>query len=186
MWVRRVLYGVALMTHDFFGLFGLPVDFDIDKTALKAAFLQLQKQHHPDNSDEKLVAEQNTALINHAYTTLNRDDSRAVYLLEMRDVSFDSDKSIADESFLMQMMAHRMDLEDAVIQNDLLAIKQISSEVSTLMANIADEFHQDYQRGDWPSAQTQAQKLKFLANLQDDVLEQLHRTPDETDDDLYV
>lgn len=186
MRLRRVLYGVALMTHDFFGLFGLPVDFGIDKTALKAAFLQLQKQHHPDNSDEKLVAEQNTALINHAYTTLNRDDSRAVYLLEMRDVSFDSDKSIADESFLMQMMTHRMDLEDAVMDHDLPKIKQIGNEVSTLMTTIAANFHHDYQHRDWLSAQTQAQKLKFLANLHDDVTKQLHHQPDEADDDLYV
>ncbi len=175
------------MTNDFFGLFGLPVGFDIDKAALKAAFLQLQKQHHPDNSINQATADQQTALINHAYATLNRDDSRAVYLLERHDAGFNPDKSISDKAFLMQMMTYRMDLDDASDDNDTAQLIQIGDDVSRLNHVVADEFFHSYQAQDWQAAQLHAQKLKFLANLHDDVMEKLTQiSSTDDDDDLYV
>lgn len=179
-----------LNNNDFFTLFGLPVGFKIDKIALKNVFLNLQKQHHPDNADNQIYAEQNTTLINHAFNTLNRDDNRAIYLLELAGVAFNSDKTIADESFLMQMMNYRMALEDAIFDNDKNAIGQIASDISTLMNQTATEFNSVYQTKDWESAQIVAQKLKFLGKLHDDMTNALSKTSphqdNEQDDDLYV
>ncbi|MDO4700796.1 MAG: Fe-S protein assembly co-chaperone HscB [Moraxella sp.] len=178
--------------NDFFALFGLPATFDIDKTVLKERFLALQKQHHPDNflGDEVKQAEQNTALINHAYTTLNRNDSRAVYLLEHMGVAFNSDKSIGDEPFLMQMMQFRMDLEDAILDKDHARIQAIAQSVSELNALTAKAFHQTFNDKQWDNAQTIAQKMKFLANLYDDINNALSQTAlsgdTDNDDDLYV
>lgn len=180
---------MALITNNFFELFGLPVAFGIDKSALKATFLNLQKQHHPDNADNIAQAEQNTALINHAFDTLNRDDSRAIYLLELSGVAFDSDKTIADEPFLMQMMSHRMDLEDAMMDGDKSAISQITNGVHALMTQTADEFSRAYQTKDWQNAQIIAQKLRFLGKLHDDMTTALSKSSspnDGQDDDLYV
>jgi len=180
---------MALITNNFFELFGLPVAFGIDKSALKATFLNLQKQHHPDNADNIAQAEQNTALINHAFDTLNRDDSRAIYLLELSGVAFDSDKTIADEPFLMQMMSHRMDLEDATMDGDKSAISQITNGVHVLMTQTADEFSRAYQTKDWQNAQIIAQKLRFLGKLHDDMTTALSKSSspnDGQDDDLYV
>lgn len=178
--------------NDFFALFGLPVRFDIDKTALKQQFLALQKQHHPDNflGDKTKQAEQNTALINHAYTTLNRDDSRAVYLLEYVGVAFNLDKSICDEPFLMQMMQFRMDLEDAIFDKDHASIQAIAHTVSQAQTLTAKEFHQAFNDKQWNTAQNIAQKMKFLANLYDDIHHALSQAKlgdnTDNDDDLYV
>lgn len=180
---------MALLTNNFFELFGLPVAFGIDKSALKATFLGLQKQHHPDNADNIAQAEQNTALINHAFDTLNRDDSRAIYLLELSGVAFHSDKTIADEPFLMQMMSYRMELEDAIFDNDKHTISQIANNINTLMNQTADNFDSVYQAKDWQTAQIIAQKLRFLGKLHDDMTDALSKSSsqdDGQDDDLYV
>lgn len=177
---------MSQLTNHFFELFGLPVAFDIDHTALKNTFLQLQKQHHPDNADDNLKAEQNTALINHAYQILSHDDSRAVYLLELANIGFNTDKSISDEAFLMQMMEHRMALEDADFDKDYEQIKDIGGQVGELLFATAREFNDSYQNQDWQHAQIQAQKLKFLRNLHDDCVEKLTQIVSNDDDDLYV
>lgn len=180
---------MAQLTNHFFDLFGMPVAFDIDQTALKNTFLQLQKQHHPDNADDKLKAEQNTALINHAYQILSRYDSRAVYLLELANIGFDSDKSISDEAFLMQMMEYRMALEDADFDKDGEQMKDIGGQVSKLLFATAKLFNESYQNQDWQNAQIHAQKLKFLTNLHQDCVEKLNQLITLTtndDDELYV
>ena len=181
------------MKNDFFTLFDLPASFDIDKSVLKERFLTLQKMHHPDNhagNDNIRQAEQNTALINHAYATLNRDDARAVYLLEQTGVAFNPDHSIADEPFLMQMMNFRIDLEDAIFDKDRERIQSIAQGVNQLQNATAQAFQTAFVGKDWSNAQTIAQKMKFLGNLYDDINHALSQTAintdDSSDDDLYV
>lgn len=166
-------------------MFGLSVAFTIDQDELQKRFLTLQKQHHPDNTHD-LKAEQNTALINHAFKTLHHDDARAVYLLELANIGFNSDKSISDEAFLMQMMTYRMDLEDAHDEHDHAQIKAIGDKVRHLSQETALVFDEVYQAQDWQNAQIQAQKLKFLANLYHDCVTYLNQATPDNDDDLYV
>lgn len=182
-----------LNDNTFFALFGLPALFDIDTKQLKTNFLQLQKKYHPDNfanQDPKarLNAEQNTALINHAFDVLSRYDSRAVYLLQLADIDFNAEKSIFNEPFLKQMMAYRMDLEDASFDQDREAISQITSQVDTLLSSAAQAFNDCYQAQDWQNAQRLAQELTFLANLHKDCVNACvaDGSDDNNDDDLYV
>lgn len=174
--------------NSFFELFGLTVAFEIDKHSLKERFLQLQKQHHPDHADDKALAEKNTALINHAFDVLNHHDSRAVYLLELANIDFNSDQSISDEAFLMQMMTHRMDLEEATFEQDFTQIKTIGEQVNDLLTKTAHEFNTAYQKQAWGIAKAHAQKLKFLNNLHKDCLEALNKAipSNQDDDELYV
>ncbi|MFL1732194.1 Fe-S protein assembly co-chaperone HscB [Moraxella oculi] len=172
--------------NHFFEMFGLPIAFNIDQTALKNSFLQLQKQHHPDHVNDTTSAEKNAALINHAFDILSNHDSRAAYLLELANVDFNADQSICDESFLMQMMAHRMDLEDAILEQNFEQIQEVGMQVSKLLSDIAEQFDFAYLNQDWPAAKTQAQKLKFLSNLHKDCMCALIQLPNHSDDDLYV
>lgn len=186
----RLRYSWCLMSlnkNNFFELFGLPVAFDIDQVALKNAFLHLQKRHHPDNNHDR-HAHQNTALINQAFDTLNNSDSRAVYLLELSNIQFNADKSISDEAFLMQMMQYRMDLEDAIVDKDDEQIKAIGEQVGKLLLASAKQFKTSFDNQEWQTAQTQAQKLKFLSKLHNDCTNTLNQilTNKTDDDDLYV
>lgn len=174
------------MNNHFFALFDLPVSFRIDETLLKARLLELQKTHHPDRQDgDSIAITQNASLINHAYDTLKRDDSRAAYLLSLNGQDIDLDKSISDWDFLGEMMEIRIALDDT---DDKASLDKMANEVSQTSQALADGFDDAYQAQNWTAARDLAQKLQFVGKLHDDIIaklsESLHQNND--DDDLYV
>ncbi|OOS23643.1 Fe-S protein assembly co-chaperone HscB [Moraxella pluranimalium] len=174
------------MNNHFFALFGLPISFRIDETLLKARLLELQKTHHPDRQDgDSIAITQNASLINHAYDTLKRDDSRAAYLLSLNGEDIDLDKSISDWDFLGEMMEVRIALDDT---DDKASLDKMANEVSQTSQALADGFDDAYQAQNWTTARDLAQKLQFVGKLHDDIIaklsESLHQNND--DDDLYV
>lgn len=174
------------MNNHFFALFGLPVSFRIDETLLKARLLELQKTHHPDRQDgDSIAITQNASLINHAYDTLKRDDSRAAYLLSLNGEDIDLDKSISDWDFLGEMMEIRIALDDT---DDKASLDKMANEVAQTSQALADGFDNAYQAQNWTTARDLAQKLQFVGKLHDDIIaklsESLHQNND--DDDLYV
>ncbi len=172
--------------NHFFALFGLPISFRIDADQLKARLLDLQKTHHPDRQDgDSIAITQNASLINHAYDTLKRDDSRAAYLLSLNGEDIDLDKSISDWDFLGEMMEIRITLDDT---DDKTALNQMADEITQTRQALADSFDHAYQAQDWTSARDLAQKLQFVGKLHDDIIAKIseilqHHTDD---DDLYV
>ena len=83
---------------NYFELFSLPVDFDVDSSSLSVTFRELQKAVHPDKfvkggSQERLRSVQQAALINEAYNTLKDPLRRAKYLLEMKGLLLDKDNN---------------------------------------------------------------------------------------------
>lgn len=182
-----------LPTNHYFALFGLETSFSIDKTQLKNSFLSLQKKYHPDtmgNPADRASAEQQASLINQAFEILNRDDSRAIYLLELEGMIFNPDQSISDEDFLMQMMQFRMDLEDAILDKNHEQIQSISRNITDIQVQNAKIFEQALSEKSWNQAQNLAQKMRFLGKLQDDIYDALSKNTlkdgTDCDDDLYV
>lgn len=177
-----------LTDNHFFALFNLPVSFEIDKALLKSTLLDLQKKHHPDNAtsdSEKLNAEKNASLINHAFNTLNRDDERANYLLTLSGHDINLDNSISDLDFLDEMMDIRISLDDT---DNTSQIKSLENQVATMIATYANAFKSAYDDKSWSIATDNAQKLKFLGKLQDDIIAKYSETLNnhQSDDDLYV
>lgn len=172
--------------NHFFALFGLPISFRIDADQLKARLPDLQKTHHPDRQDgDSIAITQNASLINHAYDTLKRDDSRAAYLLSLNGEDIDLDKSISDWDFLGEMMEIRITLDDT---DDKASLNQMADEITQTAQALADGFDHAYQAQDWISARDLAQKLQFVGKLHDDIIAKIseilqHHTDD---DDLYV
>ena len=71
--------------QNFFELFNLPMQFDLDIVALEAAYRNVQRLVHPDRfvtaSDaEKRAAVQYASLANDAYQTLRNPLKRAMHL----------------------------------------------------------------------------------------------------------
>ena len=74
------------MKDDFFSLFGLPAQYEVDETALDAAYRTVQSQAHPDRfanagDAERRVAMQWAAHANEAYRTLRQPLKRASSVL---------------------------------------------------------------------------------------------------------
>ena len=190
--------------NNFFVLFEQPVQFKLSQESLDYRLRMLQKRYHPDNIAKMntntvdmsvdsqslhLQSEQDSALINQAYQTLSNPDSRATYMLEMRDQAQTLDHSIADLEFLGDAMELRIELEEAIEDKTHLTLQQLHPQITTRLTNQSIRFDEAYQQQDWQTAIDATQKLKFLVKLNADIttaLDELATATQADDDDLYV
>ncbi|MDZ7904215.1 MAG: Fe-S protein assembly co-chaperone HscB [Rheinheimera sp.] len=95
---------------NYFQLFQVPAQFDLDLTELGTRYLELQRNFHPDNfaagsERDRLLAVQQAANINDAYHSLKQPLLRAEHLLALRGVKISHEqRSFTDTHFLMQQM----------------------------------------------------------------------------------
>lgn len=183
---------------NFFALFEQPVQFKLAQNELDKRLRNLQKRYHPDNVEKNSAeanvaqslkkAEQASAIINQAYQTLSRADSRAGYLLDMAGQAQTLENSIADLDFLEDAMDMRIDLDEAIDNKDKLVLQHLHPQIAERLNTQAEHFTQAYDRQDWQTAIDATQKLKFLVKLDADITIALDNMADsgQTDDDLYV
>jgi molecular chaperone HscB len=110
---------------NYFELFGLESQFEIDLANLSTIYQTLQKKVHPDrfaraSGQDQMLAVKKSTLINDAYQTLKSPLKRAQYLLELRGVTMPSEQaSFGDVSFLMRQMELREMLDDVKQADDI-------------------------------------------------------------------
>lgn len=167
------------MNH--FELFDLPVALDIDLATLKANFLRLQQQYHPDKAEDKNQAMIKSSEVNQAYKVLSNVDSRAGYLLALKKQDYHLDQSIGDFEFLQSAMEIREQLDEASSPEDLNSLKV---EVQQWMDGLVREFKIDYQDEDWAESRDTVRKLRFFQKVMNDILKAEDRMLDDEDFDL--
>lgn len=82
---------------NYFQLFHLPAQFELDLTELGTRYLELQRQFHPDkhaagSERDKLMAVQQAANINDAYHSLKQPLLRAEHLLALRGLKISNEQ----------------------------------------------------------------------------------------------
>lgn len=152
------------MNH--FELFNLPVALDIDLATLKAEFLKLQQQYHPDKAEDKDQALIQSSGINQAYKVLSQVDSRAGYLLSLKKQDYHLDQSISDFEFLQSALEIREQLDDARSADELASLK---TEVQQWIDGLVREFKIDYADEDWGEARDTVRKLRFFQKVMTDI-----------------
>ncbi|MEQ1411315.1 Fe-S protein assembly co-chaperone HscB [Acinetobacter indicus] len=152
------------MNH--FELFNLPVALDIDLATLKAEFLKLQQQYHPDKAEDKDQALIQSSEINQAYKVLSQVDSRAGYLLSLKKQDYHLDQSISDFEFLQSALEIRELLDDARSADELASLK---TEVQQWIDGLVREFKIDYADEDWGEARDTVRKLRFFQKVMTDI-----------------
>jgi molecular chaperone HscB len=75
---------------DFFSVLGLPRKLQIDPRVLEPIFHALSRRFHPDmyrlaSARERIIALENSAVLNQAYRTLRDPFDRAAYLLQLEE-----------------------------------------------------------------------------------------------------
>ncbi|KUI99978.1 co-chaperone HscB [Vibrio sp. MEBiC08052] len=161
---------------NYFELFGLPTQFDLDGSLLSSQFRELQKNFHPDNfaiasERERLIAVQKASEINDAYQTLKNDIRRAEYLLMLHGIDLRSEQqTMQDPEFLMEQMLLREELEilesAADAQEQLIDFEGKVSKMYKIQLTVLKEQLAQFQ---WESAANTVRKLKFIAKLRNEI-----------------
>jgi len=167
------------MSH--FELFNLPQALDIDLANLKAQFLKLQQQYHPDKAEDKNQALIKSSEINQAFKILSNVDSRAAYLLTLKKQDHHLDQSINDFEFLQSALEIREQLDEASNSEQLLSLKK---EVQQWIDGLVREFKIDYIDEDWAEARDTVRKLRFFQKVMNDIDRAEDQLLDDEDFDL--
>ena len=161
-------------TQNFFELFGLPVNFEVDTQQLSERYRDLQRAVHPDKfanaSDrERRLAVEKAAQINEAFQTLKSPMNRARYMLELRGVDFNSERDThLDPMFLMEQMELREALGEVKSASDPVtalgnSMDDIRKRHKTMIAELSELLNDESKIDEGKQA---VQKLQFLNKLQ--------------------
>ena len=162
--------------NDYFQLFTLPEQFNIDTKLLEANFRKIQSASHPDrfvsaSAAEKLASMQLATLSNEAYGTLKNAARRAKYLLEKQGIDAVADTNTAlPMDFLMQQMEWREQLEDAKAAKDIPAMDKLYSELRSEAKVLERELTGLFDdKKDYASATEVTRKLIFIDKVCADI-----------------
>ena len=161
-----------LQSNDF-ELFGVPLQFSQDKTAIDARWRLLQREAHPDKFAAQGAAAQRLAMqwsvrINEAYQRLKDPLKRAAYLCELHGAPIDAEKNTAmPADFLMQQMEWRESIDDAKTIDNLneIELERLSCKRDMLLKI---EQLMDASK-DFQAAAQQVRALMFIERFGDDL-----------------
>jgi len=164
------------LTKNFFQVFGLPPQYDLDMNQLMNAYRALQKQVHPDRfatapDREKRYSMQWASYLNEGLETLKSPVRRAIYLLKLKGIEIDiHDNRVVDPMFLMEQMELREVLEKVEAEvNPYGKLDEIYAHLEQLQGDLAIAFKNDYVDGDTAKLE---QATKTVAKMQ--FVEKLH------------
>ncbi|MEM7563112.1 MAG: Fe-S protein assembly co-chaperone HscB [Pseudomonadota bacterium] len=161
------------INHNFFELFSLKADYDINLTDLHAEQQRLQSVYHPDrfvgaSDQDRRASVQTASRINQAYETLRDPVKRAFYLLELKGAAKpDDSQTTSDTAFLMEQMELREAMDSChEASNPMLRSEEIAESLLTRQSELSNEFVSCYQSGDLEAASSSCQKMQFVQRLQ--------------------
>lgn len=162
--------------QNYFSLFKLPQQFDIDIKLLETNYRKIQSESHPDRFvgagvSEKLASMQQATLANEAYDTLKNPASRAKYLLEQQGINAIADTNTAlPTDFLASQMEWREAIDDASTAKDIPVLENLyrglSNESKVMQAKLA---HLLDNEKDYATATNETRKLIFMNKVCADI-----------------
>lgn len=156
---------------NYFDVMGVPVTFDLERATLHGRFRNLQKDLHPDKFSkrskiEREYSEQQSSLINKAYSTLVKPLSRGQYLLEILGHPVDEIDKPDNPTFLMEMMELNEELEEAQSLEEVHMIKEKNCQT---ISDITTEIAKAFQNDAIEDAKGLLIKLNYYSNIDDKI-----------------
>ena len=167
-----------LLKQNYFEIFDLPLNFEIDNALLSERYRELQSAVHPDrfahaSSEEQRISVQQAAHINEAIATLKAPLARARYMLELKGVELNDIDTRMEPIFLMQQMELHEKLISAKTANDPFTVTaDVASTLKKmkkgLITAITEHFLADSSER-LLNARDDVRKLQFVEKLNHEV-----------------
>lgn len=170
-------------TQNYFCLFDLPVQYDIDLHVLQSNYRKIQAEVHPDkfvtaSPSDRLQSMQTATLTNEAYQTLKHPTARARYLLQLRGVETLEDSNTAmPADFLMTQMEWREAIEDAQHAKDIDALDVLLRDIQDTGKALEAAFAKALADNTQTAAQL-VRKLSFIDKITADIRDIISRLED--------
>ena len=159
----------------YFTLFQLEPQFDIDSDSLEQNYRTLAARFHPDRFASASAFEQKQAVmmsstVNEAYRTLKNPTDRAAYLLRQQGIDADAPEhtSFAPE-FLMQQMEWRETLAEARGGQDQTALTALDKEISGAQQELWRDLREAFRRQQYEDAAQLVRQGRFLDKLKKEI-----------------
>ena len=159
--------------QNYYELFGLNPDFDIDIASLRVEQQRLQAIHHPDrhvsaDAAARRASVQMASLINQAFETLRDPVKRSRYLLQINGAELpDESATTGDTVFLMEQLELREAVEgcrDSDAPLDCCA--KLESQLHARAAELAENFVAEFEAGKLEEAMEISRKMQFIQRIQ--------------------
>jgi molecular chaperone HscB len=127
---------------NYFELFDIPVNLQVNKNLLTQKYFELQKKFHPDFFTQATEYEQAEALeasskINKALKTLKNEDETIKYVLQLKGVLQEEEKYQLPPDFLMEVM----ELNEEISKDSLAQINSFEKEIYSGVADIIKNYN---------------------------------------------
>lgn len=159
---------------NFFDMFDLEENFNMDRKELQRKFTNLQRQLHPDkftsrSTREQNISLQNSALLNKAYTTLLKPLPRGIYMLKTKGIVFGEEVRADDPQFLLELM----DINERVEESDTDAKVRLFDELQRKLNDVIKLVSHSFEVDDVEEARRSIIRLKYFTNISDRLREEL-------------
>ncbi|XP_056110749.1 iron-sulfur cluster co-chaperone protein HscB [Rhinichthys klamathensis goyatoka] len=161
---------------NYFDILNSEQTFSLDTQKLQKRYLELQRSLHPDNFGQKSLKEQEyseeqSALVNKAYRTLQKPLSRAVYMLELQGVLLEEGTdATADPAFLLEVMEINESLAETRSQDEVHAIGQ---SVREKLKGLIEQMNSSLNKGDLLTAKGLLAQMKYFTNIEEKVKDRI-------------
>ncbi|XP_067295628.1 iron-sulfur cluster co-chaperone protein HscB [Pseudorasbora parva] len=161
---------------NYFDLLKCEKTFSLDSQKLQKRYLELQRSLHPDNFGQKSLKEQDyseeqSALVNKAYRTLQKPLSRAVYMLELQGVLLEEGTdATADPAVLREVMEINESLAETRSQDEVNAIGQ---SVREKLKDLTEQMNSSLNKGDLLTAKGLLARMKYFTNIEEQVKDRI-------------
>jgi len=162
---------LSIGNKNYFEIFSLQENFDLDLDKLTTEYKNLQAQSHPDKYSDagdaiRLQALQLSSIINDAFDTLKSPLKRAAYLLMLNGIDpEENNQNHLSEALLLQQIDWRDQLDQAADEENLNMIERLKQEAGEEKKSCINEFYNCANAYNFMDAKPIYNKLQFIEKM---------------------
>ncbi len=161
--------------QNYFALFHLPQDFEIDLSLLDQQYRKIQSEIHPDrysnaSSNEQMRSMQLATYTNEAYRALKDNTTRARYLLQLEGIeTLEETNTAMPADFLMMQMEWRETIDDAMQNKNISGLDNLLIEIKEISKSLSQGLAVSFKQKNYISAAESVRKLSFIDKITADI-----------------